>query len=64
MVKNSHQYCHGISNVRTGNIGTQLDIAYQQSIRRHNEKVDTNPCVFKNDCIKFFGAFELAFRAL
>lgn len=46
------------------NVGTQLDTAYQQSIRRHNEKVDKNRYVFSKiiDCIKFCGAFELALR--
>lgn len=45
-------------------IRTQLDSAYRQSIRAHNEKVDKNRHILRRliMCIKFCGAFELALR--
>lgn len=42
----------------------QLDSAYRQNIKRHNEQVTKNRYVLSKiiDCIKFCGAFELALR--
>lgn len=31
-------------------------------VRRHNEEVDKNRHVFRDNCVKFCGAFELAFE--
>lgn len=42
----------------------QLDSAYRQNIKKHNEQVTKNRYVLSKliDCIKFCGAFELALR--
>jgi hypothetical protein len=45
-------------------IRIQLDNAYRENIRRHNEKVDQNRHILRQliNCIRFCGAFELALR--
>lgn len=42
----------------------QLDSAYRQNIKKHNEQVNKNRYILSKliDCIKFCGAFELALR--
>lgn len=46
------------------NIQTQLSSHYQQSIEKHNEKVNKNRYILNLiiNCIRFCGAFELALR--
>lgn len=45
-------------------IRMQVDYAYAQSIRRHNEKVNQNRHILRRliMCVKFCGAFKLALR--
>lgn len=45
-------------------IRQQLDSAYRENIRRHNENVDKNRHILNQiiNCINFCGAFELALR--
>jgi hypothetical protein len=42
----------------------QLIRAYQDSVQRHNEKVEKNPYILSKiiECIKLCGGFELALR--
>ena len=46
------------------NVCTELDTAYRQSIRCHNEKVIKNLFSKIIDCIKFCGVFELALECM
>ena len=53
-----------LTNIGTVNIATQLDNAYRESIRKHNQQVEKNRYILSKiiDCIKFCGSFELALR--
>lgn len=46
------------------NIQSQLNSAYRQSIKEHNENVEQNRYILNRiiECIKFCGSFELALR--
>lgn len=66
-----HESSHGHINATLDfnllgkvDVRQQLDSAYRHNIKKHNEQVTKNRYVLSKliDCIKFCGAFELAFR--